>query len=293
MKEKELVKGILMDLRSRLANVHIVIILILYSVLQLIRFIVPPIYFCFPLDTCFKMVMLLKVSVYHGVLIWQTVTCSISLVGYFILKHYYKDITDSVLNGGSSYFEDFVAAISVIDEHWTKRFELDGQCWQALYITSFFNTEFFSSYIGLYWLATRAKIKRWLFTCTILESGTVFCICCILGFALEFPAEVVQFHIIKGAIDSYEKSEFQVFAEIQVYEVVLYVLFTGVATLTVHSQNTMAVFEKVKKKLQELYLGSAGKVAALEKQASLTDLSGTPGLPPSGTPAGDVHMDVL
>merc|ERR550532_2332040 len=105
MKEKELVKGLLMDVRTRLAKIHIALILFLYAILQLIRFVTPPIYFCFPLDTCFKMVMLLKVSVYHGVLIWQTLTCFISLVGYFVLKHYYKDVTDSILRGESSYFE--------------------------------------------------------------------------------------------------------------------------------------------------------------------------------------------
>ena len=72
-------------------------------------------------------------------------------------------------------------------------------------------------YIFLVWLSTRAKILEWKKYPFPLRSYLVFVVSCFLGYLFEYPATIIQFRIITGALDS-NKKPFLVFLLLLIFE---------------------------------------------------------------------------
>jgi len=224
-------------------------ILIAYSSLQMVRYFVPPFYFCFPLDTVFIAVILLTTPIYQAVLIWQAITFSVCIFGFFALRYLYSDWARRALdNDDVVYFKEIKNLLKVFDEHWSSKFEEASVFWQIIYVSSFFNAEFFSHYIGLFWTAVRNPFKK-----KVCSSDLTFVCACFIGFILELPAALVQFRLIMNAIDSLEHSRFEIFKEFQWYELIPYFLLTGTATCIVQFHNLLAVVNKLRSLCRALY----------------------------------------
>jgi len=210
--------------------------------LQLIRYLLPPLYFLFPLDTLFICVILLKNTLYEAVLMWQCVTCTVSILGFFILRNVYGGwATRALENKEIEYFKEIRDLLEIFDGHWRTRFDEASILWQTIYISSFFNAEFFSAYIGLFWMSVRGKMKPY----KKLSADLTFIWSCILGFVLETPAAVIQFRLISNAIDSLENSKFEVFKEFTLFELLPYFILTGFATCVIQWNNISALVNRV------------------------------------------------
>jgi hypothetical protein len=143
-------------------------------------------------------------------------------------------------NDDEVYFKEIKNLLKVFDDHWKSRFEEASVFWQIIYVSSFFNAEFFSHYIGLFWTAVRNPMKK-----KVCCSDLTFLCACVIGFILELPAALVQFRLIMNAIDSLEHSRFEIFKEFQWYELIPYFILTGTATCIVQFHNLLAVVNKL------------------------------------------------
>jgi len=238
-----LVKEGIESIRNDVEHINLIILLGTYSCLQLVRFLLPPVYFMFPLDSLFIAVLVMKVSLYQAVAIWQVITCAVSLIGFYLLRYCYSDWANRALESEEiEYFKEIRDFLKVFDVHWRSRFDNASLLWQVIYISSLFNAEFCSAYFGLFWMSVRARLKS--FTAKMRSEWT-FIFSCVLGFILETPAALVQMRLILNALDSVEESRFELFKGFQWYELVPYLIFTGFATCIVQWNNLSALINKI------------------------------------------------
>jgi len=238
-----LVKEGIESIRNDVKHINLMILLGAYSCLQLIRFLLPPAYFMFPLDSLFIAILVMKVSLYQAVAIWQVISCTISLNGFYLLRYCYSDWANRALESEEiEYFKEIRDFLKVFDGHWRGRFDNASLLWQVIYISSLFNAEFCSAYFGLFWISVRARLKS--FTAKLRCEWT-FIFSCVLGFILETPAALVQMRLILNALDSVEESRFELFKGFEWYELLPYLIFTGFATGIVQWNNLSALVHKI------------------------------------------------
>lgn len=238
-----LVKEGIQSIRDDVKHVNLVLLLVFYGNLQIVRFLLPPVYFIFPLDSLFIAVLVMKVSLYEAVAIWQAISCTVCSIGFFLLRYCYSDWANRALESEEiQYFKEVRDFLKVFDDHWKTRFDNATLRWQIIYISSLFNAEFCSAYFGLFWLSVRSRLKP--FTLKMSKDWTFIC-GCILGFILETPAALVQMRLILNALDSVEQSRFELFKGFEWFELVPYLLFTGFATGIVQWNNLSALINKI------------------------------------------------
>jgi len=246
------VQRLVKDFKIGIKEIDTGVICAIYIVVAILRSSVPFLYFLFPFDTIAQIVLAEKLEIYTAVLAWQLMSYFIQLISYMILKLAYRPMVSQFLfeddeeeSGVGSCFKDMRRFLVVADLHMYPLLHSGTDTWykQPLVILAIYNAEMMSVFIATCLFATRWTVLSKFFCWDVPVSGSViFFFWLAIAFVFEFPSEIVQFRILKGALDALSEGDFYlVISKFEWWELVLYVLICVPCTIYIHYHTLSAV----------------------------------------------------
>merc|ERR1719336_1009709 len=158
------------------------------------------------------------------------------------------------------YFYDVRQGIRLFDDHYRDLFYMiwgvdqnppvwQEWGWNGTMVVLFFNCEYWSNYFCIIWLATRANEFLDLFQYVTFL---------LIAIILEYPKTVIWIRIYTGVIDALRLNSIgQLFREINLAELIAYIIIAGCATVYIHGKHFYMMFELLKSITSQV-TGSSG-----------------------------------
>jgi len=193
-----------------------------------------------------------------------------------MLRVFYTEFMRVLVSGENNdkgcykYFFDVRQGIRLFDKNYTSMFherdpDLDPcrkeWAWNGTVVVLFFNCEYYSNYICILWLATRANdfINLFQYVCFLL-----------IAVILEYPKTIIWIRIYTGVIEALRLNSIgELFQEINLAELIAYIIIAGCATIYIHGKHFYMMFELLRSITYQV-TGSSGLRSQTET-ASRTD----------------------
>jgi hypothetical protein len=236
----------LKHIRGDLAAMSLSIVMPLYMLLDLLRKLFPPLYFCFPLSTFWIFYCVDSLGASSGAVVYLLARLE-DIVTVVACRYLYQSYASRIFDDDTPFpfvLEDLRMAVRGIDSLWRHKFlpeAVSGNPWYTpcLHVALFVLTLYLDDYAVILWMAIRSDMD-----------AVLYAISLGLGLVLDWAPMVIKMTAYQNVADSVQGDTsifriFKVLGALPVYQIVLGLLCVVVPTVYVQGRHILSLVRYV------------------------------------------------